>query len=107
MVDSGGHQLAHIEYPGLPADYILEMIHRFYDEYYFRPKAIFRIIRKAIFHTDERRRLYKEAKGFLALRAQRKKYVAKKRSEAGSRAPCRRPILHLATHRSGNLQPNR
>jgi len=41
MMDEGGHQMAHIEYPGLPTDYILEMVHRFYDEYYFRPKAAF------------------------------------------------------------------
>ena len=67
MVDEAGHQLAHIQYPNLPAEEILDAVHRFYDEYYFRPRAISRIIRKAIFHTDKRRRLYKEAKGFLAL----------------------------------------
>ena len=39
MSDDGGHQMAHIEYPGLPTDYVMEMVHRFYDEYYFRPKA--------------------------------------------------------------------
>jgi len=32
------HQMAHIEYPGLPVDYVMEMVHRFYDEYYFRPR---------------------------------------------------------------------
>ena len=55
MVDSGGHQVAHIEYPGLPADYILEMIHRFYDEYYFRPKVWVPIVFKAMWKGDERR----------------------------------------------------
>ena len=49
MVDEGGHQLAHIQYPGLPAEEIMESVHRFYDEYYFRPKAIFRILKKAAF----------------------------------------------------------
>src|SRR5207245_5825230 len=49
MVDEGGHQLAHIQYPGLPADEILGSVHRFYDEYYFRPKAVFRILKKAAF----------------------------------------------------------
>jgi radical SAM superfamily enzyme YgiQ (UPF0313 family) len=48
MSDEGGHQMAHIEYPGLPTDYVLEMVHRFYDEYYFRPKAAFRVVWKAI-----------------------------------------------------------
>jgi radical SAM superfamily enzyme YgiQ (UPF0313 family) len=42
MVDEGGHQLAQIQYPGLPADDIMSAVHRFYDEYYFRPKAVFR-----------------------------------------------------------------
>src|SRR5207237_5513429 len=60
MVDECGHQLAHIEYPGLPADEILHSVHRFYDEYYFRPRAVFRILRKAAFDSGERKRLYKE-----------------------------------------------
>ncbi len=47
MVDEGGHQMAQIQYPGLPADEIMESVHRFYDEYYFRPKAIYRILKKA------------------------------------------------------------
>ena len=77
MVDEGGHQLAHIQYPGLPAEVILSEVHRFYDEYYFRPKAAFRILRKAAFNGDERRRLYKEAKTFLKLRSQRNKMTKK------------------------------
>jgi radical SAM superfamily enzyme YgiQ (UPF0313 family) len=79
MVDAGGHQLAHIEYPNLPADEVLESVHRFYDEYYFRPKAIFRIVRKAMFDSGERKRLYQEARTFLRLRAERKRYVENKR----------------------------
>ena len=57
----------------------MEAVHRFYDEYYFRPKAVFRIVRKAVFDSDERRRLYKEAKSFLKLRAQRKRWVEDRR----------------------------
>ena len=75
MVDEGGHQMAHIEYPGLPREYVMEMVHKFYDEYYFRPKAVFRIVRKAFFDSSERKRLTKEAKAFMKLRASRKKYV--------------------------------
>ena len=70
MEDGGGHQMAHIEYPGLPTDYVMEMVHRFYDEYYFRPKAAFRVVWKAIVNRDVPR-LYVEAKSFLKLRAQR------------------------------------
>ena len=28
MVDEGGHQVAMIEYPGLPRDYVMEMVHK-------------------------------------------------------------------------------
>jgi hypothetical protein len=73
MVDDGGHQVAQIQYPGLPREHVLEMVHKFYDEYYFRPKAVFRIVRKAAFDSGERKRLYKEAKSFMKLRAARNK----------------------------------
>jgi radical SAM superfamily enzyme YgiQ (UPF0313 family) len=83
MVDEMGHQVAMIEYPGISRDYILEMVHRFYDEYYFRPKAIFRIVRKAAFDSTDRKRLYKEAKAFLKLRASRNRTVKEARSQSG------------------------
>ena len=86
MVDEGGHQLAHIQYPGLPADEILEAVHRFYDEYYFRPRAVFRILRKAAFNSVDRKRLYKEAKTFLKVRAMRHKWVKDKREKDDSAA---------------------
>jgi hopanoid biosynthesis associated radical SAM protein HpnJ len=89
MVDEGGHQLAHIQYPGLSTDEILSAVHRFYDEYYFRPKAIYRILRKAVFNGQERKRLYKEAKAFLKLRAARKKIV-KDNTDAGAAAEAAR-----------------
>ncbi|MGZ4842277.1 MAG: hopanoid biosynthesis associated radical SAM protein HpnJ [Candidatus Angelobacter sp.] len=73
MVDDGGHQVAQIEYPGLPREHVMEMVHKFYDEYYFRPKAVFRIVRKAVFNGEERKRLYKEAKSFMKLRSARNK----------------------------------
>ena len=84
MVDEGGHQLAHIEYPGLPADEILSAVHRFYDEYYFRPKAVFRILRKAAFDSNDRKRLYREAKTFLKLRRARNKLVKQHSDEAAA-----------------------
>jgi hopanoid biosynthesis associated radical SAM protein HpnJ len=84
MVDEGGHQLAHIEYPGLPADEVLQSVHRFYDEYYFRPKAVFRILRKSMFNSDDRKRLYKEARTFLKVRSMRNKLVKEKASKNGT-----------------------
>jgi len=84
MVDAGGHQVAMIEYPGLPRDYVMEMVHRFYDEYYFRPKAAWRIVRKAAFNSEERKRLYLEAKQFLTLRAARNRAVKEARKIQGT-----------------------
>ncbi len=87
MVDEGGHQLAQIQYPGLPADDIMSAVHRFYDEYYFRPKAVYRILRKAMFDSNDRKRLYKEAKSFLKLRAARNKMVKQHAAEAAAAQP--------------------
>jgi hypothetical protein len=64
----------------------MEAVHRFYDEYYFRPKAVFRILRKAVFNNVERKRLYKEAKSFMKLRAARHKWVQDKREKDDSTA---------------------
>ena len=72
--------MAHIEYPGLPTEYVMEMIHKFYDEYYFRPKAAARVVWKAIVNRDVPR-LYEEAKSFVKLRAQRNKASRAKAAE--------------------------
>src|SRR5213595_1522551 len=92
MVDEGAHQLAHIEYPGLPADEILHSVHRFYDEYYFRPKAVFRILRKAAFDSGERKRLYKEARTFLKVRSMRNKLVKANAGKNGSNGNGVKPV---------------
>ena len=85
MVDDQGHQLAHIEYPGLPTEYVLEMVHRFYDEYYFRPKAAWRVVSKAIVNRDLKR-LYAEAKSFMKLRSERNKIVQQSKAVKGREA---------------------
>ena len=53
----------------------MDWVERFYGEFYFRPKVAFRLVRKAIFNGEDRRRLYKEAREYLALRSKRKQYV--------------------------------
>ncbi len=84
MVDEMGHQVAMIEYPNISRDYIMEMVHRFYDEYYFRPKAIFRIVKRAAFNSTDRKRLYTEAKSFMKLRAARNRSVQETRRQQNS-----------------------
>jgi hypothetical protein len=68
---------AAIEEPGVSADEMLAAVHLFYDQYYFRPRAVFRIVKKTAFDGHERKRLYKEAKSFLKLRAARNKLAKK------------------------------
>jgi hypothetical protein len=59
------------------------MVHRFYDEYYFRPKAAWRVVSKAIVNRDLPR-LYTEAKSFLKLRSERNKIVKQKKQQKAS-----------------------
>lgn len=75
MTDEQGHQLPNIQYPGLSRREIVEAVENFYSRYYFRPRIIFRIVRRVIFNGRERRRLYQEAKEFFQLRAKRKDFV--------------------------------
>jgi hopanoid biosynthesis associated radical SAM protein HpnJ len=81
MADSAGHQMAMIEYPNLEREYALEAVHRFYDEYYFRPKQVWRIVKKAMVDSNDRKRLVKEAREFMTLRAKRKKVAKDLRKE--------------------------
>jgi hypothetical protein len=47
---------------------------------------VFRILRKAAFNSVDRKRLYKEAKTFLKVRAMRHKWVKDKREKDDSTA---------------------
>ena len=87
MSDEQGHQLPNVIYPGiLDEGEMMEWVERFYDEYYFRPKAAWRIVRKAIFDGPERKRLYKEAKEYMSLRNKRKQYVIDHKANLLSKA---------------------
>jgi hopanoid biosynthesis associated radical SAM protein HpnJ len=84
MTDDKGHQLPKVIYPGLDEAELVEWVERFYGEYYFRPHAIWRVVRKAIFNSDERKRLSKEAREYMALRSKRKRFVSDHRQAAMS-----------------------
>jgi len=71
LADSGGHQLPHFEFPGLSQEEMMAGVNRFFEEYYFRPRIIWRIVRDALWDAHERKRLYHEAVTFLKLRAER------------------------------------
>lgn len=75
MTDEAGHQLPNYEYPGLGRAELVDWVERFYGEFYFRPKVVLRLIRKAVFNRAERQRLFKEAREYLNLRSKRKQFV--------------------------------
>ena len=64
MTDAGGHQLPNAVYPGFDRGELVEWVDRFYSEYYFRPKAVWRVVRARVRNNDIPR-LYKEAREYL------------------------------------------
>src|SRR5215469_14239901 len=76
MTDESGHQLPNVVYPGLDRGELVDFVERFYGEYFFRPRVVWRIVKKAMFDGEERRRLAKEAREYMALRSKRKRFVA-------------------------------
>lgn len=75
MTDDQGHQLPNFEYPNLSRAELVQAVEHFYDRYYFRPRVVYRIVRRAIFSRHDRRRLYREAREYLSLRAKRRAFV--------------------------------
>ncbi len=86
MTDETGHQLPNVIYPGLDRAELVDWVEKFYGEYYFRPRVVWRVVRKALWDGAERRRLYKEAREYLALRSKRKKFVAEHKGVSGAYA---------------------
>jgi len=74
MHDGAGHQLPNVIYPHLDKGELVDWVERFYGEYYFRPKAAWRVVRNAVKNRDVPR-LYKEAREYLGLRSKRKQFV--------------------------------
>jgi hypothetical protein len=66
-------------YPELEEAALVDWVERFYGEYYFRPRVIWRVVRHAVFDFEERKRLSKQAREYLTLRAKRKQFVAQHR----------------------------
>jgi len=83
--DAAGHQLPHLEYPGLALEDMMAAVNRFYDTYYFRRRVVWRIVRKALWDSSERKRLYHEAVEFLRLRAERWRYARSPKTGSRSR----------------------
>jgi hopanoid biosynthesis associated radical SAM protein HpnJ len=82
IVDDRGNQLPKVVYENLNEAELMDWVEKFYSEYYFRPKVVWRMISKVLFHPHERRRLTKEAKEYMALRSRRRKFISEQRQQA-------------------------
>ena len=82
IVDERGNQLPKVIYPGLDEAELMEWVERFYSEYYFRARVIWRVVRKALFNSHDRKRLTKEAREYMALRTRRKKFISDQRQHS-------------------------
>jgi len=76
MVNERGWQTCTVQYPGISNVEIFKSVERFYKKFYYRPRFIFRILKKIIFNGDERRKIMREGSEFKEFIAKRKKVLA-------------------------------
>jgi hypothetical protein len=57
-----------VVYENLNEAELMDWVERFYSEYYFRTRVIWRMVRKVIFNAHDRKRLTKEAREYMASR---------------------------------------
>ena len=81
IVDERGNQLPKVVYENLNEAELMDWVERFYSEYYFRTRVIWRMVRKVIFNSHDRKRLAKEAREYMALRSRRKKFISQQRQQ--------------------------
>ena len=82
FLDDTGHQTCVIGYPHLSNQEIFDAVELFYDKFYFRPRFIARSIMRMIVNGDERRKLLKEGRQYLAYMRKRKQAA-----KCGDRGP--------------------
>ena len=86
MSDDGGHQLPNVIYPGiLDRAEMVDWVERFYGEYYFRPKAAWRIVARPCSTATIASACIKKPRAIMSLRHKRKKYVADYKAEGSIR----------------------
>jgi hopanoid biosynthesis associated radical SAM protein HpnJ len=72
LLDESGYQKCTVQYPGLTGDEIYAAVERFYRSFYFRPRYIFKSVRKMMSSSQECSRLLKEGMQFLSTMRQRR-----------------------------------
>jgi len=82
LLDESGYQKCTIKYPGLSNDEIYGAVERFYRSFYFRPRYIFKSLKKMMTSSDEAKRLLKEGMQFLSTMRQRRHQMAQQQVAA-------------------------
>ncbi len=77
LVSDLGYQTCNVQYPGLTSNEIFQAVERFYRRFYFRPRTIGRILKKAVSDRREAKRVLTEGISFLKFMAKRRDLVQK------------------------------
>lgn len=73
LVDETGYQKCTVSYPGVSADEIFKAVETFYRRYYFRPRYIWKAVKKMATSREEAKRLLGEGVQFIGSMAKRRK----------------------------------
>ena len=72
MVTDDGFQAVNVAYPGISSREIFMAVPKFYKKYYFRPRYIMKVFRRAIFDLSEIKKIAREAREFFRFMAKRR-----------------------------------
>jgi hopanoid biosynthesis associated radical SAM protein HpnJ len=75
LVDETGYQKCTVSYPEISADEIFKAVETFYRRYYFRPRYIWKSIKKMATSREETKRLLSEGRQFLGSMYKRRQIV--------------------------------
>jgi hypothetical protein len=75
MVNKDGYQSCVVNYPGISSREIFMAVEKFYKRFYYRPKYVVKVLKKALLDSKERKRIYREAKEFYGFIAKRREAI--------------------------------
>ena len=75
MVNERGWQTCTMQYPEISHMEIFKSVERFYKKFYYRPRYIFRILKRIIFNREERKKIMQQGSEFKEFILKRKKII--------------------------------
>ena len=72
MVSDDGFQSVNIVYPEITSREIFMAVPKFYRQYYFRPRYVLKVLRRAMFSYSELKKTVREAREFFRFMAKRR-----------------------------------